>query len=392
MKFTQTLKIFLLICAAALFFSSCAKDTNTVSKYSPKQIAGVIIASQDDISVLVPLDTKEDYFEHYFSEIYKLKSENLKDGIIFYADGMIADEIAVFLLDENADIKEAHNALLNYIDRRIAAFTGYSPKQTAILEKGTVIVHGNYIALIICQDPSKAKSRFLACFSDNPPELPPEITDASTTEPLPSEPEETTNEDSSDVSKDPDADDIYDPDTILEAWKSGDSSGLSHKNKSIFDKCESVISEIISDGMSGLEKETAIFEWIIKWADYDMEANNNSPNAKPDPDNDNPYGALMHKKAICMGYSSTFKLFMDMLDIECIIVEGIARHNGGDHAWNMVRLDDKWYCVDVTWNDTIDSETGPDVMIVPVYFNVTSDFMRASGHIWDESNVPEATG
>jgi transglutaminase/protease-like cytokinesis protein 3 len=164
---------------------------------------------------------------------------------------------------------------------------------------------------------------------------------------------------------------------------------LTEKNKAIFDACFKVISGNITDGMTAYEKELAIHDWIVKWASYDTEANNNSPNARPSPDNDNPYGVFFNKKAICSGYTSTFQLFMDLLGIECITVNGFARNMETEHAWNMVRLDGEWYCVDVTWNDPV-GVFSPSY-VSHDYFNVTSQYMREHQHIWNDAAVPEAT-
>jgi transglutaminase/protease-like cytokinesis protein 3 len=182
--------------------------------------------------------------------------------------------------------------------------------------------------------------------------------------------------------------DEYDPASIVKAWRSGDATGLTRKNRSILDACAEIIGAVITDGMSDYDKELAIHDWIIDWADYDVETMSNSPDAKPDPNNDNPYGTIYSKKAICSGYTSTFQLFMDLLGVECITVHGFYTRTGGEHAWNMVRIDGEWYCVDVTWNDPI------GVLLTPalkhLYFNVTSQFMRDTGHEWDEGTTPVA--
>ena len=119
MKMIKTHKILALTVAAALFLVSCRADINTVSVYSPRQIADAIISAQADIADLRPLNPEDDYFEHYLTSIYKLEAETVKDGIIYYSgDGMLADEIAVFLLDGEADMQETQAALLNYISLR----------------------------------------------------------------------------------------------------------------------------------------------------------------------------------------------------------------------------------------------------------------------------------
>lgn len=69
-------------------------------------------------------------------------------------------------------------------------------------------------------------------------------------------------------------------------------------------------------------------------------------------ENDNAPNALM---PVCEGYSRAFKLICDELDIPCILITG--RGNGANHMWNYVQLEDgAWYAVDVTWNDTANTD------------------------------------
>ena len=67
-------------------------------------------------------------------------------------------------------------------------------------------------------------------------------------------------------------------------------------------------------------------------------------------------GALIKNKVVCEGYAKAFKYLLDSLKIECILVSGTAINSSGEsesHMWNYVKLDDKWYAVDVTWDDPI---------------------------------------
>lgn len=68
-----------------------------------------------------------------------------------------------------------------------------------------------------------------------------------------------------------------------------------------------------------------------------------------------PYGALVNGKAVCEGYARAFKVVMDRIGIDCVLVQGVAQGStdGGfePHMWNYVQLDGRWYGVDVTWND-----------------------------------------
>lgn len=70
----------------------------------------------------------------------------------------------------------------------------------------------------------------------------------------------------------------------------------------------------------------------------------------------NIYGALINKKCVCEGYAKAFKYLMDSLDIPCVLVIGKGTNTDGEtenHAWNYVKIDEKWYAIDCTWDDPI---------------------------------------
>lgn len=73
--------------------------------------------------------------------------------------------------------------------------------------------------------------------------------------------------------------------------------------------------------------------------------------------------AFIEKETVCIGYAMAFERCISALGIECKIVKGEGR--GGltektknhpsesDHAWNVVKIKDNWYNIDVTWLSTI---------------------------------------
>ena len=178
---------------------------------------------------------------------------------------------------------------------------------------------------------------------------------------------------------------LYDTAPILSAWEKGDPAGLSEYDKEIYSAAEEILGEIITDGMTVLEKETAIYTWLTENVDYDW--SHMDIMAETSRDAYGPYGGLVNQSAVCLGYATSFQLLMDMAGIECVTVVGAAFHSTGDHAWNMVKLDGKWYCVDVTWDANGRQQSGEEYEWR--YFNVTSDEM-AKDHQWDYANVPEA--
>ncbi len=61
------------------------------------------------------------------------------------------------------------------------------------------------------------------------------------------------------------------------------------------------------------------------------------------------YSALVSGRSVCAGYARAYQYLMMELGIPCYYCTG---YSGEDHAWNIVKLDDGYYNVDVTWDDT----------------------------------------
>ena len=232
---------------------------------------------------------------------------------------------------------------------------------------------GDYAALLICEDAHAARDAFYAALEQSAPTV---SSPAATNDPavyagrVPY--------------TDPGVDDmtVYDTSAILAAWRSGDPSSLSEHDRVIYDRASAVLEEVLSDGMSGYEKERAIYTWLTANVAYDYD--HYSLFAQVSRDSFTPYNPLVEGKGVCLGFASTFQLLMDMAGVECLTVVGAAFDSREDHAWNMVRLDGEWYCVDATWDTGVPEGYWS-------YFNVTSDYMAATDHQWDYASVPEAT-
>jgi len=358
--------------ACLLCLSGCGREPEEASGWTALQMARAILASQGAAEAVTELDGAD--FAAYAGQCYQLDPRQVEDGAVLAAGGVSALEIAVLRLTE--DGAQAAEALEDYIAARAGAFTGYAPEQAAILAHSTAVSRGRYAALLICSDPAEAQAAFNACFEGPPAEEPP-----VPLAPRPQEPPVSGEEEQ-------DGGWRYDRQRLLSAWEEG-GTGLADRDQVILQSCRDLLGEIITEEMSDYEKELAVHDWMIAWAEYDQAALSSLPGAQPTPDSDNPYGFFTGRDAICTGYTSTFQLLMDLLDIECVTVEGTAYNGTEDHAWNMVRLDGDWYCVDVTWDDPV-SSTPVSPAAAHMYFNVTSDFMRQFGHQWDEEGVPAA--
>ncbi len=401
----------LLLCAL-LFLSGCTLQKNPAqpsegeeqTEYTAQSVAAAVADSQSDGGLV---ELSGDILTGYLNS---LGLTGWEEAFTLTGQGMDAREITVVRLADGETAQQAAQCLEDHRKARIGDFFGYAPDQAALLERARVVTYGNLAAFLACADMDAALAAFAACFedavveftplpSDGIPEPTPEPTPAPTPEPGitpdPSPEPPVLNPDL-DISAFPayrqpgDVDmTLYDHSAILAAWNSGDETGLTAKEQAILNVCRTAFDAVITEGMSDYRKELALHDWLMAHGKYDELSRDNVAHIGR-PDNTNPYGMLVDGYGICLGFAATFQLLMDLAGIECITVIGAAYDSTADHAWNMVRLDGEWYCVDVTWNNSYEDVGGP-VKAAHKYFNVTSAMLRDNQHQWDYRNVPEAT-
>ena len=161
---------------------------------------------------------------------------------------------------------------------------------------------------------------------------------------------------------------------ISDAYRSGDRSALTDKEKEVLDMASDILGQIVTDDMTDFEKEKAVYEWMIRNLTHDSGLLTVIPTTQADCDN--PYGVLKYHNAVCVGYATTFRLFMQMMGIPCKVV-----HNSDCyHSWDLVQLDGGWYHTDIY------SDVGTTNYS---HFNLT-DVMMASNQSWDTDFFPPA--
>lgn len=104
------------------------------------------------------------------------------------------------------------------------------------------------------------------------------------------------------------------------------------------------IADSIPDNLSDYEKVLMIHDHIIGNCEY-----------KENKYDQYAYSALCKKESVCTGYSQAFRLVCDMKNIPCISVLGDSQSYDKEkyepHMWNKVKIDGKWYFIDLTWDD-----------------------------------------
>lgn len=114
---------------------------------------------------------------------------------------------------------------------------------------------------------------------------------------------------------------------------------------------KALLSSLNLQGKSDYEKISAVYEWMCSNIKYDYTHLNDNAYRQQYT----AYGALIKKTSVCEGYALLFYRLMLELGIDCRLIAGKADGGTGKygpHAWNIVKLDEKYYNVDATWDAT----------------------------------------
>lgn len=117
-----------------------------------------------------------------------------------------------------------------------------------------------------------------------------------------------------------------------------------------------------------IEKIKKIYKYITNNVDYDYTYQKYSA-----------YNAFIEKEAVCNGYTMLLYKMAKMSGIEDIhIVTGTA-YNGEKserHAWNLVKIEDKYYYLDATWDATLHGEINDRVDDMTYFLKGSDSFDR----------------
>ena len=146
--------------------------------------------------------------------------------------------------------------------------------------------------------------------------------------------------------------------------------------KDTFEETIDSLLPILAEFETDYEKEKYIHDYLSDNTEYSSDGNHAYT----------AYGALVQKKAVCEGYSKAFQYLCYRAGIQCLLVTGtsvnpmVKNSDPIAHSWNKVKLDGKYYNVDLTWDDQ-------SAHVFYSYFN-TTDKMIKEDHTFSENNYP----
>lgn len=161
--------------------------------------------------------------------------------------------------------------------------------------------------------------------------------------------------------------------------RTGDESFLENGSKewAIYSMLGQLSEQIDLENTTDIEKVKRIHDTLIYMTNYDFETAKNDDNLS---DAHSPYGLLHNGLAVCDGYARTFKLLSQMNGIESKVTTGKGKDEA--HAWNLVHIEDDWYELDVTWDDTLN----PDKVSYDYFMRTDEDFCSDHDRSTDKNN------
>lgn len=147
-----------------------------------------------------------------------------------------------------------------------------------------------------------------------------------------------------------------------------------------------VVNEIISQlnqFNNDYTKIKYVHDYIINNTTYDINA----------PDNQNIYSVFVNRRSVCAGYAKSLQYIMNKIGVYSLYVTGkIKSHDQEEinHAWNIIKLDNQYYHLDITWGDSVFAAVNIEEGYPTYhYFNITTDELLKT-HIID-NNFPLPT-
>ena len=111
-------------------------------------------------------------------------------------------------------------------------------------------------------------------------------------------------------------------------------------------KLNQVMESLDLDTKTEYEKVKAIFDYIASHVTYDYDnLNNQSYKLKH-----TAYAALVNGTSVCQGYATLFYRMCLTAGRDARVITGSDTPGYSDHAWNIVRIGNLYYNIDVTWD------------------------------------------
>jgi hypothetical protein len=141
------------------------------------------------------------------------------------------------------------------------------------------------------------------------------------------------------------------------------------QTKYVYNQIRNAIKNNIKNLKTDYQKAYFAYNWVLDNAKTDYSMSNFSA-----------YSGIAGNGTVCQGYSTLYSAIAKELGLDCQIIFGGVNGSSTNHAWNTIKLDGKWYCIDSTWGDTENRDK---------YFLVTKDVLSSGDYGYHISDMYE---
>lgn len=117
--------------------------------------------------------------------------------------------------------------------------------------------------------------------------------------------------------------------------------------QNLYKEANRIIEEYNVNGYSNdYEKIIALSKWFDEVCEYDYDRAEEIKGGNLL----NSENIILSHKGVCMDYASATEYFCKLLNIPCLLVSSKYEDKTQNHAWNVVKIQGKWYHLDILWS------------------------------------------
>ena len=144
-----------LFVAALCVFLYFMLSANRESRAAFSDVQEAVISAAD----LTPMAESDN---QTLKRLYGLSASDYENVLLYYpTTNMGAEELLLIQLKDLSQQQAVKDAIESRLDTQKKSFDGYGVDQYAMLEKAVVEVQGNYILLVVANDPAPVRKAFL---------------------------------------------------------------------------------------------------------------------------------------------------------------------------------------------------------------------------------------
>ena len=131
---------------------------------------------------------------------------------------------------------------------------------------------------------------------------------------------------------------------------------------------------VISNDMK--ENIKSAHDYIINNTKYNV----NDEKTSIPTDSSTAIGVFFNGLATCNGYTDAMALLLDKMNISNV------RISNDSHIWNLVKIDDKWLHLDLTWDDPINN-LNQDLLVYDYYLLNNDELLKADKDLEENDHL-----